>query len=584
MQLEMERIEQQLDSLAGEDQARALKRLGNLQTEFEHLGGYDIKNRAEAILSGLGFSVKRFHDLFGSFSGGWQIRAELARVLVAQPDILLLDEPTNYLDVPAVEWLRDFLKTYAGTLLLVSHDRFLLNSLTSVTIEVMGGHTTRYNGNYAHYIQERQARHDQLIAQKRNIDRKKEQLERFIDRFKGKATKASQAQSKQKQLDRLDDIEVRSITIKGPRIRLPKPPRSGQEVIRLDQAAFSYDGKNPVFSQLDLRLERGDRAALIGLNGMGKTTLLRLIAGHLTLTEGKVSIGHGVEMGYQSQDYADTMDPERTVYDIVKTYASDRTEGEIRQLLGGFGFHGADIEKRVQVLSGGEKVRLGLARLLLRPLNFLLLDEPTTHLDIYAREALEEALQTYEGTLCLVSHDIEFVKAVANTIFYLTPDGITRYFGNYAYFRHKLAEEQALKTGTPPLQEKSAAPKPANPVFPVPAPAKPALPESNPPGNRKQRKRDEAMIRNEIGKLKKPQETIVADSEARMEALDLEQKNIYAALAEAKPDTDFAALNRRLIEIKKEMDWEASRWEEASDKLERLSAECEARIAELQDD
>ncbi|MDD3952727.1 MAG: ABC-F family ATP-binding cassette domain-containing protein [Lentisphaeria bacterium] len=584
MQLEMERIEHELDCLTGEDQARALKRLGNLQTEFEHLGGYDIKNRAEAILSGLGFSVKRFHDLFASFSGGWQIRAELARVLVAQPDILLLDEPTNYLDVPAVEWLRDFLKTYAGTLLLVSHDRFLLNSLTSVTIEVMGGHTTRYNGNYARYMQEREARHDQLIAQKRNIDRKKEQLERFIDRFKGKATKASQAQSKQKQLDRLEDIEVRSITIKGPRIRLPKPPRSGQEVIRLEQAAFSYDGKNPVFSQLDLRLERGDRAAMIGLNGMGKTTLLRLIAGHLTLTEGKVSIGHGVEMGYQSQDYADTMDPDRNVFETVKTYASDRTEGEIRQLLGGFGFHGDDIDKRVQVLSGGEKVRLGLARLLLRPLNFLLLDEPTTHLDIYAREALEEALQTYEGTLCLVSHDIEFVKAVANTIFYLTPDGITRYFGNYEYFRHKLAEEQALKEGTPPPAEKVAPAKPANSTFPVPAPIKQAPVESNVAGNRKQRKRDEAMIRNEIGKLKKPQEAIVAASEACMEALDQEQKNIYTALAEAKPDTDFAALNRRLIEIKKEMDCEASRWEEASDKLERLSAECEARIAELQND
>jgi ATP-binding cassette subfamily F protein 3 len=573
MQQEIEQIEHELDSLSGEDQSRALKRLGNLQTEFEHLGGYAIKNRAEAILSGLGFSVKRFHDLFSSFSGGWQIRAELARVLVAQPDILLLDEPTNYLDVPAVEWLRDFLKNYAGTLLLISHDRFLLNSLTSVTIEVMGGHTTRYNGNYAHYMQEREARHDQLIAQKRNIDRKKEQLERFIDRFKGKATKASQAQSKQKQLDRLEDIEVRSITIKGPRIRLPKPPRSGQEVVRLEQASFSYDGKNPVFTQIDLRLERGDRAALVGLNGMGKTTLLRLIAGHLTLTEGKVSIGHGVEMGYQSQDYADTMDPERTVFETVKTYASDRTEGEIRQLLGGFGFHGDDIEKRVLVLSGGEKVRLALARLLLRPLNFLLLDEPTTHLDIYAREALEEALQTYEGTLCLVSHDIEFVKAVANTIFYLTPDGITRYFGNYEYFRQKLAEEQALK-------EEAAAPA-ENAAAPVPTPTKQVPAESNVAVNRKQRKREEAMIRNEISKLKKPQEAIVLETEATMEALDQEQEEIYAALAEAKPDTDFAALNRRLIEIKKEMDHEATRWEEAADKLERLSAECEARIAEL---
>jgi ATP-binding cassette subfamily F protein 3 len=209
----------------------------------------------------------------------------------------------------------------------------------------------------------------------------------------------------------------------------------------------------------------------------------------------------------------------------------------------------------------------------LRPLNFLLLDEPTTHLDIYAREALEEALQTYEGTLCLVSHDIEFVKAVANTIFYLTPDGITRYFGNYEYFRQKLAEEQALK-------EEAAAPA-ENAAAPVPTPTKQVPAESNVAVNRKQRKREEAMIRNEISKLKKPQEAIVLETEATMEALDQEQEEIYAALAEAKPDTDFAALNRRLIEIKKEMDHEATRWEEAADKLERLSAECEARIAEL---
>ena len=263
MQEEIEQIERQLENLDGDDQERALRRLGNLQTECEHLGGYEIKNRAEAILSGLGFSVKRFADPFASFSGGWQIRAELARVLVAQPDILLLDEPTNYLDVPAVEWLRDYLRSFSGTLMLISHDRFLLNSLTNVTIEVMGGHATRYSGNYARYMQEREARHDQLIAQKRNVDRKKEQLERFIDRFKGKATKASQAQSKQKQLDRLRTSKCAPFTIKGPRIRLPKPPRSGQEVLAIEeQAEFSYDGKNPVFSQLDLRLERGDRPAL----------------------------------------------------------------------------------------------------------------------------------------------------------------------------------------------------------------------------------------------------------------------------------------------------------------------------------
>jgi ATP-binding cassette subfamily F protein 3 len=590
IQQEMHHIEEKLSSADDSEQTRLLRRLGDLQTEFEHLGGYEIKHRAESILSGLGFSTKRFNDRFATFSGGWQSRAELARVLTARPDILLLDEPTNYLDVPAVEWLREYLKSFTGTMLLISHDRFLLNALTRVTLEVMGGHVTRYPGNYNSYMQEREARHDQLLAQKRNVDRKKEQLERFIDRFKGKATKASQAQSKQKQLDRLEDIEVRSITVRGPKIRLPQPPRSGQEVVRLEQLCFSYDGRTEIISNLDLRLERGERAAFIGLNGMGKTTLLRLMAGKLTPGDGKVVLGHGVELGYQSQDYADTLDPERTVYDTAKTYAAERSEAEIRQLLGGFGFHGDEIDKKVQVLSGGEKVRLGLARLLLRPLNFLLLDEPTTHLDIYAREALEEALSGYQGTLCLVSHDIEFVKAVATTIFYLHPGGITRYYGNYEYFRQKLAEEEALSSQT--AESDNGKLPPAVSSFPVPphkqdsvpgAPAVKSTPESSSSSgsDRRQRRREEAQIRNEISKLKRPHEIIVEEVETLMAALDQEQSEIYAAIAAAAPNTDFAALNRRLGEIRKEMDSQTNRWEEAAEKLEKLTAECECRLAEL---
>ncbi len=592
LQQEIQQVEERLNLAADCEQPRLLRRLGELQTQFEHLGGYEIKYRAESILSGLGFSTKRFQDRFATFSGGWQIRAELARVLTAQPDILLLDEPTNYLDVPAVEWLREYLKTFAGTMLLISHDRFLLNSLTSVTLEVMGGYVTRYPGNYSFYMRDREARHDQLLAQRRNLDRKKEHLERFIDRFKGKASKASQAQSKQKQLDRLEDIEVRSIAVRGPKIRLPQPPRSGQEVVRLEQLRFSYDGQTEIISGLDLRLDRGDRAAFVGLNGMGKTTLLRLLAGKLQPSSGKVIPGYGVEIGYQSQDYADTLDPERTAYETAKTYAADRSEAEIRNLLGGFGFHGAEIEKKVQVLSGGEKVRLGLARLLLRPLNFLLLDEPTTHLDIYAREALEEALSHYQGTLCLVSHDIEFVKAVATTIFYLHPGGITRYYGNYEYFRQKLAEEEALATPpapkdgsdkSPPL---AAAPTPSRPAnAPLSATADKSSAGNNAGPNlgseRRQRRREEALIRNEISKLKRPHELIVAESEALLAALDQEQSDIYAAITEARANTDFAALNRRLGEIRRAMDSQISRWETSAQQLEKLTAECEGRIAEL---
>lgn len=582
---EMSRLEHALTGATGDEQTRILNRLGNLQTEFEHLGGYELRNRAEATLSGLGFAVSRFDDPFASFSGGWKIRSELARILVSRPDVLLLDEPTNYLDVPAVEWLRDYLKNYPGTLLLISHDRYLLNSLTSVTLEVMGGRVTRYPGNYAQYVQDRESRHDQLIAQKRNLDRRKEQLERFVDRFKAKATKAAQAQSRQKMLDKLEDVDIPQITVKPPRIILPLPPRSGQEVVRLEKACYSYDGKTKVLDNVDLHLDRGEKAAFVGLNGMGKTTLLRLIAGQMPLGSGKLVIGHNVTIGYQSQDYAETMDPQRTVYETVRAVSTDRSEGELRSMLGGFGFPGDAIEKQVQVLSGGEKVRLALARLLLRPNNFLLLDEPTTHLDIYAREALEDALRNYQGTLCLVSHDITFVRNLATTIFALTPGAVTRFFGNYDYYRQKLAEQdaaekqQAAVAAAAAAQAKSATlAKAVNSG--ATSVADPAL-AAAPTLNRRDRKREEAQVRAFFSKDRRRWEEAVALQEGTITALEEEQNGLYEALAKAEPGTDFEALNKRLTDIKREMDNAAWAWEEASRALDNVLQRQDERLAAL---
>lgn len=594
IQQELDGLESRLQDNAGEEQEKLLNRLGTLQTRFEHLGGYELRNRAETILSGLGFAVSRFNDPFRSFSGGWQIRAELSRVLASQPDVLVLDEPTNYLDVPAVEWLRDYLRNYSGTLLLVSHDRYLLNSLTNVTLEVMGGHVTRYSGNYAQYMREREARHELLLSQKRNIDRKKEQLERFIDRFKYKATKAAQAQSRQKQLDKLEEVEIQEVSTGGPRIRLSEPPRCGDEVVRLEDLRFSYDGRRDVLSHCSLRLMRGDHAAFVGLNGMGKTTLLRLIAGRMTPTGGRVVTGHGVLEGYQSQDYAETMDPEATIYETAKSYSPERTEGEVRNLLGSFGFHGEAIEKKVAVLSGGEKVRLGLARLLLRPLNFLLLDEPTTHLDIHAREALQEALAAYKGTIALVSHDIEFVRGVANTVFAMDENGITRYYGGYDYYRQKLAEAQAaaLASAVPPPAQKSAAKSAA-----VSVPAASSSAPGNGGRNSAERssadasamnyrdlKRQESCLRQTFGKLRRPYEERVKASEEKIAALEAEQQQIFEQLNNPPgtgENVDFSALNKRLVQINSESENETWEWEKASTGLEKLDAEFEERLAEL---
>ncbi len=588
IQQEIERLESQLQSVTGEDQEKLLQRLGNLQTRFEHLGGYELRNRAETILSGLGFAVARFNDDFKCFSGGWQIRAELSRVLVSQPDIMILDEPTNYLDVPAVEWLRDYLRNYPGTLLLVSHDRYLLNSLTNVTLEVMGGHVTRYTGNYAQYMHEREAKHELLLAQKRNIDRKKEQLERFIDRFKYKASKAAQAQSRQKQLDKLEDVEIQEVATGGPRIRLPEPPRCGDEVVRLEDMCFSYDGKRDVISKCNLRLMRGDHAAFVGLNGMGKTTLLRLIAGKMSPTAGRVITGHGVLEGYQSQDYAETMNPDATLYETAKSYANDRSEAEVRSLLGSFGFHGEAIEKKVAVLSGGEKVRLGLARLLLRPLNFLLLDEPTTHLDIHAREALQDALANYKGTIALVSHDIEFVRGVANTIFAMDERGITRYYGGYDYYHQKLAEETAAKEAALAQSANNNAPKANRNITPpksVMAADKKS--DSAADGNKlnyRDIKRQESYLRQSFGKLRRPYEQKVAECEAKIAALEAEQQQIYEQLNNPNPDgtpVDFQALNKRLAEINTESENETWKWEEASTELEKLNNEFDERLKNI---
>lgn len=555
---EMEQLEARLPEVDAEERGRLLNRLGTMQTEFEHQGGYELKTRAETTLSGLGFEVSRFGDPFASFSGGWKIRAELSRILVSRPDILLLDEPTNYLDVPAVEWLRDYLKAYSGTLLLVSHDRYLLNSLTTVTLEVMGGRVTRYNGNYAHYVLEREARHEQLLAQQRNIDRRREQLERFVDRFKYKATKAAQAQSRQKMLDRLEEVEIPQVVVKTPKIVLPAPPRSGQEVVRIDDGYFSYDGKTDVLQGVDLRLERGEKAAFVGLNGMGKTTLLRLIAGKMALRRGRLVLGHGVAVGYQSQDYAETMDGGLTVFSTVRQVSGDRSDGELRNLLGGFGFAGDAIDKRVQVLSGGEKVRLALARLLLRPNNFLLLDEPTTHLDIYAREALEDALRDYPGTLCLVSHDIAFVRNLATTIFALSAGKVSRYYGNYDYYREKLREQDLLRQGV---------------VLPPPT-----LADTRLPLGRRDRKREEAQVRAEFSRERRQWEQAVAAAETESEALEKEQAEIFDALSAARPGTDFAALNRRLAALKGDIEIAAGRWEAAAAALDDVRKRQEDKL------
>lgn len=533
----------------GDDRGeKNLAKLGELQTRFEAADGYDMKSRAEAALSGLGFDKTDFGRALNSFSGGWQMRAELARTLVAQPDVMLLDEPTNYLDIPAIEWLRRYLRGFRGSMLLVSHDRFLLNSLTSVTIEVANGKTTRYPGNYDYYARERGLRLEQELAAYRNQEREIERVQRFIDRFRAKNTKATQVQSRIKALARMEKLAPPPRISGAVEIRLKKCENSGREVIRLENAGLTYDGARWVLRGVGLSVSRGERIALIGLNGTGKSTLLRLLGGSLAPSEGKRVLGHKAVVGYQSQDFAETMDPDCTAFETVKKAGGGAPDQDIRTLLGGLGFSGDAAEKRVGVLSGGEKVRLAFARLLVNPPNFLVLDEPTTHLDIPARESLEAALRNYNGTICMVSHDIEFVRNIATGIIAMTPPGIRRYSGGYDYYREK-RDSEISAPGTREAARSAAATE------------------------QKAGRRERARLAQELERGKRRLKTELGKIERRIEALEKEQAELVKDLERGAVCGDYAAMNRRLGDLHEEIQRLTASWERAAGDLEQAGSE-----------
>jgi ATP-binding cassette subfamily F protein 3 len=553
LEREMHELDHRLHAGLEADPAPALRRLGELQTKFEHMGGYDMRNRAEAALSGLGFSVEDFERPFASFSGGWQMRAELARVIVADPEILLLDEPSNYLDIPAIEWLQKSLRDFKGTLVLISHDRYLLNTLTNDTIEIFAGQATRYAGNYDYYAAQRVQRREILLGSYRNQERQRQQLERFVERFKAKNTKASQAASKQKQLDRMDTIAIPAELVSPGRIRLARPPHCGLEVVRLEGVGFSYDSQRWVLRGVDLGVSRGDKLVLIGLNGMGKTTLLRIIAGQLQSGEGRRVMGHQVIVGYQSQEFAETLDPVRTVYETLKGAAPDLPESAARSLLGGFGFSGDAVEKKVGVLSGGEKIRMAFARLLAKPPNLLVLDEPTTHLDISAREALEQALREFEGTVVMVSHDIEFVRRTGARVIAMTPPGITCYAGDYDYYHEKMtAKASGIARGDSVAASAGE--------------------------DRRTKRRDRAETIQRFGKVRRDLERQIKAAEEGMARLEKEQAELVGKLSEPA-STDYMRTNHRLYEIQIEIGKAGERWEKASRELEQTQKDFEAATA-----
>ena len=557
MEAEMTVLEEDLTDPA------KMRRYGGLQEKFEHLGGYDIETRVKIALGGLGFTTADFDKPFASFSGGWRMRAELSRVLASKPDLLLLDEPSNYLDLPAVDWLQKFLKAYDGTLMLISHDRFLLRTLTDITVEVDAGTVTRYEGDLDWYLREREVRYEHLKAAKENQDHHREQLQRFVDRFRAQATKAAQAQSRQKLIDKIDEERIvlpKRYTNSG-RLRLAEPPPSGIEMFRCENLGFSYDGEKNVFSGLEFNITRGDKVALIGYNGLGKTTLMRIIAGRRQPTEGKAVLGHNVVPGYLSQEFAETIPPDVTVYRNAKNAWDERGGGPekvFRNQLGAFGFDENDVEKPAGVLSGGEKIRLAFLRLFLTAPNFLLLDEPTTHLDLDGRRLLQDALKKYSGTILLVSHDIEFVREVATCVIEITRDGIRQYPGGYDYYCEKKAE---LESSTRPGREASASATSSSPSERAEAP------RLSSKELRQQRAAERAKTAPQMKALKRRVEAAEKKIDELQKALD----EASAELFNPTPTTDFAEVNRKVRTLQFEIDRYTLDWEEAAEELEKLS-------------
>ena len=546
----LERIHQLEAELAGsvpeKEREALLAEIGHLQSVYESLGGYGMKHRAAAALAGLGFREGDLEKPMGAFSGGWQMRACMAKTLLAEPDVLLLDEPSNYLDTPAVEWLQKRLRSYAGTLLLISHDRFLLNSIAGITLEVDNGHVTRYPGSYNYYVREREERRRHAAAAQENIDRKREQLERNINRFRAKATKAAQVQSWIKMLDRIEDADVPGDLHFRGAIRIPDPPHSGAETVRLEDVTFSYDGKRNILEHVSLSIARGDKIGIVGYNGTGKTTLLKILAGVLTPVSGTRTLGHKVVTGYQAQEFAELLTPEMTAFDIVKNAAPGTVPSQrIREILGAFGFSGENAEKQCKVLSGGEKIRLCFARIFVNPPNFLVLDEPTTHLDIAAREALQQAVRNYAGSVCIVSHDIEFLRGTVTGIVEMRSPGIRLHCGNYDYYRERIAAEQSAEKASGAEIRPSDADR-----------------------NAKDRRRERAKKRQEMSGEKKRLESEVARLERLIEDSETEKARIIEALSSPSADADFGTLRKNLSALDAAIADATARWECTASELE----------------
>jgi ATP-binding cassette subfamily F protein 3 len=525
--------------------------------EHEHDGQFVAK--AKQLLASLGFKQTDFDRPARELSGGWVMRAHLARLLTDEPDLLLLDEPTNHLDLETLLWFQDYLQHYPGAVLFISHDREFLNQLCTHIAELRAAKIMRYTGNYDSYLEQRAANEANMVAAAKAQQRKIDQLQVFVDRFRAKNTMAAQAQSKLKQIERLKEEMVELPQSNGPTVgfKFPQPPRSGQRVITLEKIQFGYSEKL-IYENLDFEAERGQRTVLVGPNGAGKSTLLKLLAEVLMPSSGERKLGHNVKHGYFAQHRAQALNPKHTVWQEASDTPQRVTEQAIRNLLGSFLFRGDDIYKPVSVLSGGEKSRLALVKLLLDPPNLLLMDEPTTHLDLASVDALIEALKQFEGTLIFISHDVHFIRALSNHCIRVEAGQLRHFPGGYQYYLDKTGQAGRAALTSSGFSQPIVVNKPAEPQV-----------------DRKEQRRIEAEQRQARSKKRKELQTRIAALEK--EIADLEgQERDYAAELE-KPETYHSGgratqINRELMHVTDRLETANAEWEQAGTDLAALDA------------
>jgi ATP-binding cassette, subfamily F, member 3 len=525
----------------------------DVHERYNELNGYLVEAKAKQILAGLGFRDSDLDRPARELSGGWVMRAHLARLLTQEPDLLMLDEPTNHLDLESLMWFQGYLKGYPGAILVISHDREFLNALVTAIVEIRQQGLSRYTGNYSKFLVLRDAADAQLLASYKTQQKEIAHLQAFADRFKAKASKATQAQSKLRQIERMDKIQAPVGDDKKVGFRFPQPIRSGQRVIWLDQVHFAY-GTNVVYSGVDLEVERGERIVLVGPNGAGKSTLLKLLAEKLEPSQGERGLGHNVSAGYYSQYRVDMLDPKRSVLDEALDTDAKVTEQAVRTLLGSFLFSGESVFKKVEVLSGGEKSRLALVKLLLNPPNLLLMDEPTTHLDMSSIDALVDALKQFEGTLVFISHDVHFIKTLANKVIHVAGGKLTHYMGDYEFYLHKTqstSARAALTAGNakPSKKEAKAAKKSAS-------------------GKAKSQQESPRATQQKQQKIVQKLEDQIEQAEGRIAQITAELE-----VPETWNDTAHStALNQELASSRQHLQELTGRWEAEAAKLEEAAS------------